>query len=947
MATGNEANPTSPAAQFAQLLATIQENQTRTDNQLAEFRAEMRLSQEDAATKALKRVRHERPYAFKRKGNEEQATFNEKVEEVLADAKAELSTVGSAPALERAREAIEKGVRLLSERQKLIKIADRSDFGWGVVAEYMADELAEDSDDEKRLDKAEKAAERKAGKKKKKRVEPPSRAARSRPFVQSAAPFPPPAALTAAYQQRRPAAPVQLPFQPRAVGPCFACGEMGHVRAYCPKTAAAEPRKWYPLCTVAPKHVVCFDSQTGEGPVGVCFDEGGESGGCCDESGLQIKEGVASEPGGGYPRFWETETTEPGEQASLPLVKGRLKEHLTFWREEIKAPSSVLDIIESGYVLPLMSSPQAFSRQNQTSAMCNAEFVQQSVADLLDAGCIKEVAAEPWVCSPLSVVENSVGKKRLVVNLKHLNKCLWKQKFKYEDLRIAMLLFEKGDYLFTFDLKSGYHHVDIAEEHCKYLGFAWHGRFYMFTVLPFGLSSACYMFTKLLRPLVRYWRARGLRILVYLDDGLCATAGRQRALEESHLVQATLNRAGFVVHPTKSVWEPIQRLTWLGFVIDLALGQIEVPREKVVALQRKLAQAQACQYSPIPARQLASIVGRIISMGLAIGPVSRFMTRSLYATLESRMAWCERLTLSQDAQAELSFWAASLTEYNSQPIWHSPSALRVVYSDASDTGYGGYVVEHGSCTSFGQWSAEEAGQSSTWRELAAVLQVLQAVAPKLANTRVRWFTDNQNVARILQVGSKKPQLHALALKVFSLSLQHHIRLEPEWIPRELNERADALSRIVDYDDWFLNPTVFFELDTMWGPHSVDRFACFHNSQLPRFNSRCWNPGSEAVDAFTVNWAGENNWWCPPISLVPRVIRHAQVCGARGTLVVPCWPSVPFWPLLCPAEGHLAPFVKASCELPSVESLILPGLSGCALFNGLVPNTKVLALRCEF
>ena len=122
---------------------------------------------------------------------------------------------------------------------------------------------------------------------------------------------------------------------------------------------------------------------------------------------------------------------------------------------------------------------------------------------------------------------------------------------------------------------------------------------------------------------------------------------------------------------------------------------------------------------------------------------------------------------------------------------------------------------------------------------------------------------------------------------------------------------------------------------------------FHNSQLPRFNSRCWNPGSEAVDAFTVNWAGENNWWCPPISLVPRVIRHAQVCGARGTLVVPCWPSVPFWPLLCPAEGQLVAFVKASLELPSVESLILPGLSGCALFNSLVPNTKVLALRCEF
>ena len=175
--------------------------------------------------------------------------------------------------------------------------------------------------------------------------------------------------------------------------------------------------------------------------------------------------------------------------------------------------------------------------------------------------------------------------------------------------------------------------------------------------------------------------------------------------------------------------------------------------------------------------------------------------------------------------------------------------------------------------------------------------------------------------------------------VFSLLLQHHIRLEPEWIPRELNERADALSRIVDYDDWFLNPTVFSELDTMWGLHSVVITASCQDSIVV-----VGIPGSEAVDA---NWDGENNWWCPPISLVLRVIRHAKVCGARGTLVVPCWPSAPFWPLLCPAECQLAPFVKASCELPSVESLILPGLSGCALFNGLVPNTKALALRCEF
>ena len=60
-----------------------------------------------------------------------------------------------------------------------------------------------------------------------------------------------------------------------------------------------------------------------------------------------------------------------------------------------------------------------------------------------------------------------------------------------------MVLFKRGDYLFSFDLKSGYHHVDIAKHHWKYLGFNWEGMNYVFTILPFGLSTTCYIFTKI------------------------------------------------------------------------------------------------------------------------------------------------------------------------------------------------------------------------------------------------------------------------------------------------------------------------------------------------------------------------------------------------------------------------------------------------------------------
>ena len=78
--------------------------------------------------------------------------------------------------------------------------------------------------------------------------------------------------------------------------------------------------------------------------------------------------------------------------------------------------------------------------------------------------------------------------------------------------------------MFSFDVKSGYHHVLMWPPHQFFLGFSWFykgkTRYFCFRVLPFGLSSAPYVFTKLFRPLVAYWRKQGIHIVVYLDDGL-------------------------------------------------------------------------------------------------------------------------------------------------------------------------------------------------------------------------------------------------------------------------------------------------------------------------------------------------------------------------------------------------------------------------------------------
>ena len=954
--------------QFQELMDEIKASRTDFQGQIADLKREVQTVQERTSTEVAQKI-GKSSYQFKRKGNEIQFGFNSGIEESLSSARRELKKIEGVgdvqkESLKRVDSFLEEGIKSLEKRQKHIKVADRSDYGWATVEHYDSHPLADNSDDEKRLEKAEKEAERVANKRRRgggtgaKRKRgwsdtggPSSR--REPQGLQLVAP-PPPVPQGQGGQPR-----------PRVLGPCFTCGGFGHLARTCPK------KPLYPLdqpvvSSAEGSHVVTVPQGIGtvdgtgvndvinvnsQAPalmvVGVQVNNQKAFDLSSDSEGVNAcrKEGdTCNEIGVG--RFWEAEACVPTAQES---VQGKLRQNLAFWKDVLQAPPPVVDCIENGYRLPLKFLPPPHSQSNHKSAELHHEFVDEAIQKLVQDCCVIKVDQKPHLCSPLSVVSNSSNKLRLVLNLRYLNQFLYMQHFKYEDLRIAALLFEKDEYLFKFDLKSGYHHVDIYPEHQKYLGFQWNkeggeGGFYMFAVLPFGLSTACYIFTKLMRPLVRFWRGRGLKAIVYLDDGIIAVKGKSRALSKSTQVQCDLQHAGFVVNVEKSVWDPSTDMEWLGFKIDLAKGEFSVPEHKLSKLKSQLQEASKSQV--MQARLLASLIGKIMSMSLALGPVTRLMTRSLYAALNSKSAWCQKLTMTPAALGELTFWFNEVSKFNGQYIWPKPSAVRVVYSDASATGFGGYTVEHGHLIANGHWSEEEAKGSSTLRELKAVRMVLESFQSKLGNERIRWFTDNQNVVRIVQYGSKNAALQSEALAIFSLCIDNHIHIEPEWIPREQNQLADYYSRIVDHDDWMLNPYVFNWLDAIWGPHTIDRFANPSNNQVVRFNSRFWTPNSEAVDTFTCNWGGENNWWCPPVHLVPRVIRHGQNTNARGTLVVPQWLSSPFWPLLFPDGVMPAEFVKEYMELPCTETLILPGQLGTSLFKGL-PNTPVLALRIEF
>ena len=76
-----------------------------------------------------------------------------------------------------------------------------------------------------------------------------------------------------------------------------------------------------------------------------------------------------------------------------------------------------------------------------------------------------------------------------------------------------------------------------------------------------------------MRSLVNYWPGLGRRVVTFLDDGIGGSPDYASCLVLS-LRRSDLDSASFFVNLQKSVWEPPQVGTWLGFHLDFSLDFI-------------------------------------------------------------------------------------------------------------------------------------------------------------------------------------------------------------------------------------------------------------------------------------------------------------------------------------------------------------------------------------
>ena len=185
------------------------------------------------------------------------------------------------------------------------------------------------------------------------------------------------------------------------------------------------------------------------------------------------------------------------------------------------------------------------------------------------------------------------------------------------------------------------------------------------------------------------------------------------------MVRNDLSRAGFITNNSKSVWEPVQVLDWLGLRWNAIDATIHIIDRRLRVIFLDINKLITAEFS-VSARTLASFVGKIISAGPVVGNISRIMTRHCAMSIAAAQDWDSPFPMDEYSVREVYFWKPNLSQANIRYCFHMVSANIFVYSDASASGCGAYVTLNQEHICHRMWNDEERSKSSTWRELAAI-----------------------------------------------------------------------------------------------------------------------------------------------------------------------------------------------------------------------------------
>lgn len=362
-------------------------------------------------------------------------------------------------------------------------------------------------------------------------------------------------------------------------------------------------------------------------------------------------------------------------------------------------------IVENGFsLLPYLQDPEEidFVPMVFPETAEKSRIIRREILRYQKLGVFEPVSGPPTQgpahCARIFAVPTKNGKHRLIVDFHDLNAHLRCEHFHMQTLKEAKSLIKSGCYFASIDLQDAYLHVPIADDGSReLLHFLYENQLYKINSLMCGLNLAPRVFTNLLRPVMAKLRSQGVILLIYLDDTLLIAISQKGGKESVDKALAFLVNLGFLVNFAKSVLDPAQVIQWLGHLIDALKRTVSLPRAKL-EMTRSMCKkflTRAQQGMALTLKELASLVGKLNSCGDAINH-TRIHSNSIRRDyqLAQMGGWkaTRRWHLSRASRSELQCWVDYLDVWNRKLILQPQTADRVTASDASDSGWGGWIM---------------------------------------------------------------------------------------------------------------------------------------------------------------------------------------------------------------------------------------------------------------
>lgn len=489
------------------------------------------------------------------------------------------------------------------------------------------------------------------------------------------------------------------------------------------------------------------------------------------------------------------------------------------------------------------------------------------------------------------------GGQRPVINLRELNSHLNYTHFKMEGIHSVRNMIQQGDYMIKIDLTDAYFTVPISEDHQKYLQFRWKKQTFQFQCLPFGISVAPLVFTKIMKVPISFLRKIGLRLVIYLDGILIMNQSKVDCQLDGQKTINLLQALGFGINMGKSILIPSQEMDFLGYTVSSLDMSLCLPKNKINQIQNLCIQVKESNY--VSVRKLSQVIGTMTASIQAVLPAPlhyRFLQIAKNQKLNQTHNYNATLYLNKNALEELDWWIHHLEKWNGKSlIPHRPSLL--VQSDASKLGWGGVCQD---IRIGGPWLESEKHLHINALEILAVTYAVKAFVKNKTNLVVLIQTDNRTTQTYInKMGGTRSELCSrLALDLWDWCLERNIFLRADFIPGKQNVVADWESRHHrDSSNWKLNPDIFQSLMSKTLMCNIDLFADRTNHQLPIYMSWLPDPGAKAFDALAHPWTGLTAYAFPPFCLIPQCLNKIMTEKVTVVMITPAWSAQPWYTTL--------------------------------------------------